>query len=226
MATAYCVKCRKMVDIQDEKRVNLKNNVPALTGLCPISQTKVVRILPRISDPIYALQNVIERERTAKEFYLAAAEKTQEPTGKKMFKWLAKQESFHEKGLERQMKSALGKKLFKVWKEQPIISPEDLEQFPVVSEVKGTYEATADEVSALKQAIKAEQEAISLYRMNADVHNDPVLRNMFSDLARTEESHLRLLKRQLESVTKNGKYFSFFGMVDIYLERRTAKTKK
>jgi len=44
MAQAYCVKCKKKVEIQNPKRVTLKNKRPALQGVCPKCGTKVFRI--------------------------------------------------------------------------------------------------------------------------------------------------------------------------------------
>ena len=44
MATAYCMKCRKKVDIKDARSVTLKNRRPAIQGVCPACGTKVFRI--------------------------------------------------------------------------------------------------------------------------------------------------------------------------------------
>ncbi len=44
MATAYCMKCRKKVEIKDVKQITLKNGRPAMQGSCPNCGTKVFRI--------------------------------------------------------------------------------------------------------------------------------------------------------------------------------------
>lgn len=44
MATAYCMKCRKKVEIKDAKQITLKNGRPAMQGSCPTCGTKVFRI--------------------------------------------------------------------------------------------------------------------------------------------------------------------------------------
>jgi len=44
MVQAYCVKCRKKVDIKDPKNVVLKNKKPAVKGKCPKCGTGVFRI--------------------------------------------------------------------------------------------------------------------------------------------------------------------------------------
>jgi len=44
VVTAYCVKCRKKVEVKNPKAVTLKNKRPATSGVCPKCGTKVFRI--------------------------------------------------------------------------------------------------------------------------------------------------------------------------------------
>jgi hypothetical protein len=44
MTTAYCVKCRKKVEMKNPKSVTLKNKRPATSGVCPVCGTKVFKI--------------------------------------------------------------------------------------------------------------------------------------------------------------------------------------
>ena len=44
MPQAYCVKCKKKVEIKAAKQVTLKNKRPAVSGTCPSCATKVFRI--------------------------------------------------------------------------------------------------------------------------------------------------------------------------------------
>ena len=44
MTQAYCVKCRKKVDMKDGKKITMKNGKPAMQGKCPKCTTKVFRI--------------------------------------------------------------------------------------------------------------------------------------------------------------------------------------
>lgn len=44
MATAYCVKCRKKVEIRNPRLITMKNKRPATEGVCPACGTKVFRI--------------------------------------------------------------------------------------------------------------------------------------------------------------------------------------
>lgn len=44
MVQAYCVKCKKKVDIKDPEEVTMKNNRPAVRGICPVCGTKIYKI--------------------------------------------------------------------------------------------------------------------------------------------------------------------------------------
>ncbi|HIH02260.1 TPA: hypothetical protein HA259_09415 [Thermoplasmata archaeon] len=44
LVKAYCVKCKKSVEMKDAKKVKLKNGKPATKGSCPKCGTKVFRI--------------------------------------------------------------------------------------------------------------------------------------------------------------------------------------
>jgi len=44
MPTAYCVKCRKKVEIRNPEQITLKNKRPAVQGVCSVCNTKVFRI--------------------------------------------------------------------------------------------------------------------------------------------------------------------------------------
>jgi hypothetical protein len=44
MVQAYCVKCRKKVEVKNPQNVTLKNGRPATQGTCPGCGTKVFRI--------------------------------------------------------------------------------------------------------------------------------------------------------------------------------------
>jgi len=44
MATAYCMKCRKKVEIKNPSKVTMKNKRPATKGSCPKCGTTVYRI--------------------------------------------------------------------------------------------------------------------------------------------------------------------------------------
>jgi len=44
MATAYCMKCRKKVEIKNPRQITLKNGRTAVRGVCSVCGTKVFRV--------------------------------------------------------------------------------------------------------------------------------------------------------------------------------------
>lgn len=44
MATAYCVKDKQKVEVQNPQQITMKNGKPALQGTCPICGGKVFKI--------------------------------------------------------------------------------------------------------------------------------------------------------------------------------------
>jgi DNA-directed RNA polymerase subunit RPC12/RpoP len=44
MATGYCLKCKKQVDIVNPQAITMKNGKPATTGTCPTCGTKIFKI--------------------------------------------------------------------------------------------------------------------------------------------------------------------------------------
>jgi DNA-directed RNA polymerase subunit RPC12/RpoP len=44
MATAYCMKCRKKVEIKNPRQITMRNNRPAIQGECTICGGKVFKI--------------------------------------------------------------------------------------------------------------------------------------------------------------------------------------
>lgn len=41
---AYCMKCRKKVEMKNPKKITMRNGRPATSGVCPVCGTKVLRI--------------------------------------------------------------------------------------------------------------------------------------------------------------------------------------
>jgi len=152
-----------------------------------------------------ALKLAIERERGANKFYRQAADVAEDPDGKRMFNWLAKEEARHLAKLRQQLKSVLENKWLE-WKRAT--APIDKTEFPSPSEASGTISASAGERDALRQAIKSEQEAIAFYKEAEDSTPDLRGKAMFKSLAREEEGHLALLEEELQWITKSRKYFT------------------
>jgi rubrerythrin len=205
MAQAYCLKCREMVEVQEPKIVAYSNGAIAITGVCPVSGTRLSRIASWQDDPIIALQIAIQREKQAHEFYLDAAENTTDSMGSRMFKWLANQEDCHRVALEKQLKSRLDKGTWLEWREEiePVLSAE----FPEISEAFGAYSPSTGDIQALEMGIEAEKKAIEFYRNNRDYADDPEAQKMFDWFAEHEEGHRRLMEEELKWIQNGRKFF-------------------
>ncbi|MBV8194806.1 MAG: hypothetical protein JOY80_04685 [Candidatus Dormibacteraeota bacterium] len=44
MATGYCLKCKKQVEMNNPQAITMKNGKPATTGTCPTCGTKIFKI--------------------------------------------------------------------------------------------------------------------------------------------------------------------------------------
>lgn len=157
-------------------------------------------------DTVDALKLAIERERGANKFYLKAVEMTENPDGKRMFKWLAKEELRHLAKLRQQLKSVLDNNKWLEWRR--VTAPIERSEFPSIPEAIGVVKVDASERDALRQAIDSERVAIALYKEAEDSTPDLRGKAIFQALAREEEGHLELLEEELEWITKSHKYFT------------------
>ena len=206
MVQAYSVKARQMVEVKDPHEVILKNGVPAITGICPITGSRVYRFMKRKTDPVSILKLAVEREREAEDFYKEASQATEDRMAKKMFNWLAKEEDWHRISLSRQLKSVMERDAWEAWKaERRPLGDSDLAE---LSEMAHTREATSyqhstgDEVSAIRTGIRAETKAAAFYRNHAQLMANPEGKKMFASLAEMEEGHKKLLAYQLKDFPK------------------------
>ncbi|MFC2036080.1 ferritin family protein [Chloroflexota bacterium] len=210
MSQAYCVKCKKMVEVQNPKTILLKNKSLAITGICPTSGTKIFRFVKRHIDPIGALQIAIEREKEAQLFYREAASNTKDNNGKKLLHFLANEEVWHQAGLEKQLKSMMASSTWETWKEESTsISRSDLVE---TAETAHTREATSyehvtgNERSAVRTALRAEMKAIKFYKDFTEAITDPNGKKTFESLVKQEEGHAIILLSVMDMVKKHKRY--------------------
>ena len=210
MAQAYCVKCRRMVEVQDPKTVLLKNLSLAITGTCPSSGTRVFRFVKRHIDPINALKIAIAREKEARDFYRTASEDAADENGRKMLKWLANEEVWHHVGLEKQLKSLMGNNSWEEWKEASLpISQNDLIE---TAETDHTREATSykhitgNEKSALRTGLRSELKSKQFYTDFAAATTDPKGKKVFESLIKQEEGHIKIIQAALDTISRYKRY--------------------
>lgn len=159
------------------------------------------------SNALQVLALAMEREKSGRDFYLDAATRTIDATGKSMFEWLARQETNHYQKLASQ-REALAQN--GGWQRLPeeTDSPLDEGEFPQLSEVGGTVRPSAGQLDALRTGMEAERESIALYGQAAQDSANEDARDMFLRLVKEEEGHLVLLETEYEWLRKSGYYFT------------------
>jgi rubrerythrin len=153
-----------------------------------------------------ALRQAMERERGASEFYVQAAKLVKEPNGKRAFNWLARQESGHLARLQGQLDSLLESG---IWVgTEDTASSIHVGELPASPEARGPLHVNATEVDALRLAMISEREAIAFYETADESTPDLSGKLVYRWLANDERGHLALLERQLEWLSRSGRYFS------------------
>jgi len=128
-----------------------------------------------------------EKERAARDLYLEAARKTQQPLGKKMFERLAADETRHEQ-------------LLQSWANVGVC-PVDI-RFPAAdkellkkgrAKTKEAVKAATSDLEAIELAQDAERKAIAFYLDCAAKAPDKPSKDLFMRLKGEEDKHLALL---------------------------------
>jgi rubrerythrin len=142
-------------------------------------------------------KKAIQAEADGFQFYLLAAEKTRDETGKKMFRKLADEELLHKDILTAQYKSVaetghididlnLGRQFD--FSSSEIFSPE----------IKNRINESQFEMSALSIGITLEISSMDYYKKQAENSSDTALKDFYNELAGWEQKHYQALLRQQE----------------------------
>ena len=144
------------------------------------------------------LNEAMNSELQAKEFYLYASEKAESNAGKKLFKELADFEQNHYdkvKGIIELRKN--GQKVEDVTSSQDIPS--------VSSEIEGEFEPNKDEViMVINLAINAEKNAQARYEKIAKMIEDVKEKEIFTSLAQDERNHQKILEDEFYHISNKG----------------------
>ena len=144
------------------------------------------------------LNDALNSEIKAKEFYEGASEKAQSQAGKKFFKEMADFEQNHYNRVKKVIDS--------IDQGIKIESNETQTGSPSVrSEVEGEFEPNKDEiVNVINLAIEAEKNAQERYRTIAGLLTSEEEKNIFNDLADEERNHQRMLEDQFYHISNKG----------------------
>ncbi len=160
-------------------------------------------------DALATLSQAMKFESEGKAFYLKAAERTADSRGQTMFRSLAEDESEHYDKLKKihdQLATA------GTWaKKSEVISRQPARwQLPSVfdaNKLTKTVPASADDVEALKLALKAETDSYHAYASSRDKVDDPDGKALFAYLAAEEMGHYNLLDKTLEYLNDTSSFF-------------------
>ncbi len=167
-----------------------------------------------INKIVREIKKAIKTELDGYSFYLAAAEFVEDEKGKKLFRQLARDELNHLKAL-KSLSIALAKEGKWIGYEEAIdfylsICEEEKLSFffekKLIPELLG---ADATDFDALTFAIKIEEEAQVYYSDAFERSSSKEERTFFAALRNVEQSHLKLLKWELHSITMGGLWSDF-----------------
>lgn len=153
-------------------------------------------------------------EREEVDYYRLASNKTENPSGRKVFSYLAEEEESHLNALEKHLELIDGGKSW--------LSDEDVfdkKSCKKISSKKpdgiipGEVSADTSDVEALMQAINIEEKSIAFYEDAACKVNDKETLKLFHYIIQEEKDHLRELELQLAFLKSEGMWLD----VDVVL---------
>lgn len=146
-------------------------------------------------------ETAMNLEITGLKNYLRFARETENISGKNMFVILANDELDHYLLLK-----GLKEKYMEFGKfSSPQISSSIVEKlFPKISEVSKSEKSKITDLDALNLALKLEENSREFYLDEAKKTKDPNLKDAFERLAQIEDGHYRLIRAEIDSITKSG----------------------
>ncbi len=153
------------------------------------------------TDLLQALDRAVRAEENARAFYLAAAERTGDPAGARMFRDLAAFEEHHRSQLLRLRDALAAGNGWIAYEPRPVPEPGAGAPGERAAKVVGDRTGALD---ALRQAIEAERRAEAEYRDLAAQAPDARGQAMFARLAEEEAGHRRLLDDQYFALANRG----------------------
>lgn len=144
------------------------------------------------------LNEAMNSELQAKEFYLYASEKAESNAGKKLFKELADFEQNHYDRVKNIIESRKNG--------QSVEDDTSSQNMPSVrSEIEGEFEPNKDEViMVINLAINAEKNAQARYEKIAKMIEDEKEKEIFTSLAQDERNHQKILEDEFYHISNKG----------------------
>jgi rubrerythrin len=148
------------------------------------------------------LRQALDLEQRGYEFYVQAAERTDDPKGKEMLLSLAEDEVLHQKAIQRQI-DALGQGEGWVLLDHIPEIDADLSSplFPAGEvELDKAIRPDTSDLDAVLFALKIENDSFVLYAEQAEKAIDPNAKRLYAYLVDAERAHFNLLMSNYESL--------------------------
>lgn len=146
----------------------------------------------------HLLEEALDSELKAKEFYLNAYNKAKSKSGKQLFKELAEFEQNHYDRVKEIIENQTGGKILNESK----IKSKDIQIKP---EIEGELEPNKDEIiNVIYLAIESENKANERYRKISNLFDDEQGKKIFENLAQDELNHKRILEDELYQLSNKG----------------------
>ena len=146
----------------------------------------------------HLLEEALDSELKAKEFYLNAHNKAKSKSGKQLFKELAEFEQNHYDRVKEIIENQTGGEILNESK----IKSKDIQIKP---EIEGEFEPNKDEIiNVIYLAIESEKKANKRYRKISNLFDDEQVKKIFENLAKDELNHKRILEDELYQLSNKG----------------------
>ena len=156
-----------------------------------------------------AIRTALDYERKIRDIYFDAAEKAEDPTGRRVFKNLGQDEQRHVDYLESRLVQ---------WEKTGAIDLDELEAAVpdmkrLLSETEGVAAEMAredrkDEKQMLSKALQAELETSDFYRRMVDTLDEDG-RRLFSRFLAIEQGHIEAVQAELDYLSRTGYWLGF-----------------
>jgi len=172
-----------------------------------------MNITPQV---IKAIETAIQIEKDGLAFYTQAAQQVDDPTAKRMFQSLAKDEAAHLKLFEDVHERLGSEESWPSPEQVAAASPGEIGRlippspsiFPSGNEIRKA-EVPERQLAALKRGIQAEEDSIAFYSEQMSEVEDADGRAMYAYLVEQEKGHRTILQGEYDYLTNTGFWFDF-----------------
>lgn len=156
-----------------------------------------------------AIETAIQIEKDGLAFYSEVAKQISDPSGKKMFQSLARDEAAHLKLFEDARQVLLERGNWLSPEQVAVISPGEFNHSPVFpkGDQAKAIEIPKRELDALQRGIQAEEASIAFYSQEMDKTDDADGKAMYAYLVQQEEGHRTILQGEYDYLTRTGFWF-------------------